>query len=140
MSESSYTEQHARSESETPQLEVFPNQRTGRDYHIRTEVPEFTSMCPKTGQPDYGTITITYVPDELCIELKSLKFYMQAFRNMGIFYENVTNRILEDIVAACKPRRCVVEAAFTPRGGISTTVRVEYPYLEPGTAAIEPDR
>lgn len=132
-----YNEEHARSEGQTPELETFPNQRTERDYQIHIEVPEFTSMCPKTGQPDFGTIIIDYVPGELCVELKSLKLYMQSFREMGIFYENVTNRILEDFVAACKPRRAVVTADFKPRGGISTRVRVEYPYPDPGTAPAE---
>lgn len=136
MSDSSYTAAHAKSDWETPALEVFPNQRTERDYRIEISIPEFTSMCPKTGQPDFGTITITYIPDALCIELKSLKMYAQSFRNMGIFYENVTNRILEDIVAACQPRKCVVLAEFTPRGGISTSVRVEYPYPAPGEGEI----
>ena len=139
MCETNYNEEHARAEEETPQLDVFPNQRPDRDYHVRIEVPEFTSVCPKTGQPDFGTITITYVPDELCVELKSLKMYMQAFRQTGIFYENVTNRILEDFVAACKPRRAVILARFSPRGGISTDVRVEYPYPEPGNAPALPE-
>ncbi len=137
MSDDRYTEAHAKSEGTTPPIEVFPNQRTDRDYRIQIGVPEFTSMCPKTGQPDFGNITITYIPDALCIELKSLKMYMQSFRNMGIFYENVTNRILEDLVAACHPRKCVVTAEFTPRGGISTTVRAEYPYPAPGSGEID---
>jgi 7-cyano-7-deazaguanine reductase len=137
MSDDRYTEAHAKSEGTTPSIEVFPNQRTDRDYRIRISVPEFTSMCPKTGQPDFGKITITYIPDALCIELKSLKMYMQSFRNMGIFYENVTNRILEDLVAACRPRRCVITAEFTPRGGISTTVCAEYPYPAPRSSAID---
>lgn len=137
MTGSEYTGEHARSEGVTPILETFPNQRTDRDYQIHIEVPEFTSMCPKTGQPDFGTIVIDYVPDERCVELKSLKLYMQSFRQMGIFYENVTNRILEDFVAACSPRRAVVVADFRPRGGISTRVRVEYPYPAPGSAAAD---
>ena len=111
--------------SEVPasdQLEVFPNQFPGRDYTIEIVCPEFTSMCPKTGQPDFGTITYTYVPDLLCVELKSLKLYLQRFRNQGIFYENVTNRLLDDFVSACQPRKLVVVGAYTPRGGIRSTI------------------
>lgn len=106
----------------TNQLETFPNQYPGRDYVIEIVCPEFTSMCPKTGQPDFGTITYRYTPDRLCVELKSLKLYLQGFRNQGIFYENVVNRLLEDFVAACSPRRLAVTGSFTARGGISTTV------------------
>lgn len=105
-------------------LETFENQFPGRDYVIEIVCPEFTSVCPKTGQPDFGTLTITYTPDRTCVELKSLKLYMQSFRNEGIFYENVTNRIFEDLMAILKPRRLKLAAAFTPRGGISTTVTV----------------
>jgi 7-cyano-7-deazaguanine reductase len=105
-------------------LETFDNQYPGRDYVIEIVCPEFTSVCPKTGQPDFGTLTITYTPDRKCIELKSLKLYLQGFRNQGIFYENVTNRILDDLVAALAPRRLKIVAAFTPRGGISTSVTV----------------
>ena len=111
--------------SEVPsidQLETFPNQFPGRDYVIEIVCPEFTSMCPKTGQPDFGTITYTYTPDQLCVELKSLKLYLQRFRNEGIFYENVTNRLLDDFVQACQPRKLKVTGAFTARGGITTTV------------------
>ena len=104
------------------QLETFPNQFPGRDYEIEIVCPEFTSMCPKTGQPDFGVITYTYTPGETCVELKSLKLYLQRFRNQGIFYENVTNRLLDDFVKVCSPRRLTVIGAFTPRGGISTTV------------------
>ncbi len=104
------------------QLEVFANTFPGRDYLIEIVCPEFTSMCPKTGQPDFGTITYTYVPDQLCVELKSLKLYLQRFRNQGIFYENVTNRLLDDFVAACQPRKLTVVGAFTPRGGIRSTI------------------
>src|SRR5262245_9229562 len=107
-------------------LETFENQFPDRDYTIETVCPEFTSVCPKTGQPDFGTLTITYVPDRLCIELKSLKLYLQKFRNEGVFYEHITNRILDDLVAVCRPRRMTIAAAFTPRGGIHTTVRAEY--------------
>ena len=104
------------------QMETFVNQFPQRDYVIEIVCPEFTSMCPKTGQPDFGVITFTYTPDKLCVELKSLKLYLQRFRNEGIFYENVINRLLDDFVAACQPRRLTVVGAFTPRGGISTTV------------------
>ncbi|MSQ94893.1 MAG: NADPH-dependent 7-cyano-7-deazaguanine reductase QueF [Gemmataceae bacterium] len=104
------------------QFETFTNQFPERDYVIEIVCPEFTSMCPKTGQPDFGTITYIYTPDQLCVELKSLKLYLQTFRNQGIFYENVINRLLDDFVKACKPRRLKVIGAFTPRGGITTTV------------------
>ena len=107
-------------------LECFENTYPGRDYIIETTCPEFTSVCPKTGQPDYGTITITYTPDVLCVELKSLKMYLQRFRNEGIFYENVTNRIMDDLVAVMDPRWLKLEAAFTPRGGIRSTITVEH--------------
>jgi 7-cyano-7-deazaguanine reductase len=107
-------------------LETFENQFPSRDYLIETVCPEFTSVCPKTGQPDFGELTIAYVPDRLCIELKSLKIYLQQFRNEGIFYEHVTNRILDDLVAVCRPRRMKVVAAFTPRGGIRTTITAEF--------------
>jgi 7-cyano-7-deazaguanine reductase len=107
-------------------LETFPNPRSGRDYQIAIRCPEFTSVCPKTGMPDFGEIRITYVPDAACIELKSLKYYMNEFRNKGIFYEAVTNQILDDLVAACDPRRMTVIGDFTARGGITTTVTAEY--------------
>ena len=109
------------------QLETFPNPNPGRDYTIEIVCPEFTSLCPKTGQPDFGTITFTYTPAERCVELKSLKLYLQRFRNQGVFYEHVVNRILDDFVAACRPIRCRVVGAFTPRGGITTTVTAVYP-------------
>lgn len=108
------------------QLETFPNQYPGRDYRIEIICPEFTSVCPMTGQPDFGTITFTYVPAEKCVELKSLKLYLQRYRNQGIFYEMVVNRLLDDFVSACKPRQCKVVGTFTPRGGISTTVTCEH--------------
>ena len=107
-------------------LETFPNRHPGRDYEIEITCPEFTSVCPKTGQPDFGTIRIRYVPDKACVELKSLKFYLQDYRNRGIFYEHVTNVILDDLVAALTPRRMTVEGAFSARGGITTTVRASY--------------
>ncbi|MEX2173990.1 MAG: preQ(1) synthase [Pirellulaceae bacterium] len=105
-------------------LETFDNQFPGRDYTIEIVCPEFTSVCPKTGQPDFGTLTFTYTPERKCVELKSLKLYLQSFRNEGIFYENITNRILDDLVAALAPRRMKLVAAFTARGGISTSVTV----------------
>ncbi|MCE5340229.1 MAG: preQ(1) synthase [Planctomycetaceae bacterium] len=108
-------------------IELFDNPRPGRDYNISINCPEFTSVCPKTGQPDFGTIIIDYCPDKTCIELKSLKYYMQSFRNKGIFYEAVTNQILDDLVAACKPKRMKITSKFTPRGGITTEVTVQYP-------------
>ncbi|MEX0725355.1 MAG: preQ(1) synthase [Planctomycetaceae bacterium] len=108
-------------------LETFENPFPDRDYVIDTVCPEFTSMCPKTGQPDFGTLTLSYVPDKLCYELKSLKLYLQQYRNVGAFYENVTNRILDDLVKTTSPRWMKLTAAFTPRGGIHTTVTVEYP-------------
>jgi len=112
--------------SEKPKLELFENPRPERDYTITIRCPEFTSVCPNTGQPDFGTILIEYIPDALCVELKSLKIYMQSFRNKGIFYEFLTNEILDDLAAACKPRWMQVTSTFTPRGGISTDICVEY--------------
>ena len=100
-------------------LETFENQFPGRDYRIEIVCPEFTSVCPKTGQPDFGTITITYTPNEKCVELKSLKFYLQSYRNEGIFYENVTNTILDDLVAVIQPRWMKLQADFAARGGIT---------------------
>ncbi len=108
------------------QLETFANPSPGRDYTIEIVCPEFTSLCPKTGQPDFGTITFTYTPARLCVELKSLKMYLQAYRQQGIFYESVVNRLLDDFVKACRPRYCRVVGAFTPRGGITTTVTCVY--------------
>ncbi len=107
-------------------LETFPNPYPQRDYTIETICPEFTSLCPKTGQPDFGTLTITYVPDLHCFELKSLKLYLQQYRNHGAFYEAVTNTILDDLVEATQPRSMTLVGAFTPRGGIRTNVIVEY--------------
>ncbi len=105
-------------------LETFDNEFPHRDYTIEIICPEFTSVCPKTGQPDFGTMTFTYTPDKLCVELKSLKMYLQSYRNEGIFYENITNTILNDLVAVLNPRRMQLVAAFTPRGGITTNVTV----------------
>jgi 7-cyano-7-deazaguanine reductase len=114
-------------------LETFPNRHPGRDYEIEIECPEFTSVCPKTGQPDFGTIRIRYVPDKVCLELKALKLYLFEYRNQGIFYEHVTNVILDDLVAALKPRRMTVEGDFNVRGGISTIVRASYEARHPKT-------
>jgi 7-cyano-7-deazaguanine reductase len=110
----------------TPTIETFPNPRPEREFEIAIDCPEFTSMCPKTGLPDFGVIRIRYVPDGACIELKSLKYYLLEFRNKGIFYESVTNQILDDLVAACAPRRMTVTGDFTARGGISTKVTAEH--------------
>jgi 7-cyano-7-deazaguanine reductase len=107
-------------------LETFENQFSDRDYQIEIVAPEFTSVCPRTGQPDFGTMTITYTPDKKCVELKSLKFYLQAFRNQGIFYEHVTNTILDDLVAVTEPRWMKVEAAFNARGGMTEKVTAKY--------------
>lgn len=107
-------------------LETFENQFPQREYQIEIVCPEFTSVCPVTGQPDFGTLTITYSPAARCVELKSLKLYLQQFRNEGIFYEHATNRILDDLVDITKPRWMKLKAAFTPRGGISTTVTADY--------------
>jgi len=107
-------------------LETFPNPRPERDYEIDIRCPEFTSMCPKTGLPDFGEIRIRYLPDKACIELKALKYYLLEYRNKGIFYEAATNQILDDLVAACRPRRMTVTGAFSARGGITTSVVAEY--------------
>jgi 7-cyano-7-deazaguanine reductase len=107
------------------QLETFENQYPQRDYTIEIVCPEFTSVCPKTGLPDFGELTIRYIPERLCVELKSLKLYFQQFRNEGIFYENVTNQILDDLVATLQPRRAQLVFRFSPRGGITTTVTAE---------------
>jgi 7-cyano-7-deazaguanine reductase len=122
-----YAEQHAKSgiDAELPGIECWPNQFPG--YDITIAMPEFTSICPKTGLPDFGTITIRYRPDKLCLELKSLKEYFTAYRNLGIFYENAVNRILRDIVKACQPVSLKVTGDFTARGGMSSVIEAEYP-------------
>ena len=107
-------------------LATFPNPRPGRDYTIIHTCPEFTAVCPKTGQPDFGTLHVSYVPDRKCVELKSLKLYLVGYRNRGIFYEAVVNLILDDLVAALAPRRLTVEGEFNVRGGISSVVRADY--------------
>lgn len=106
---------------------MFPNPHPQRDYLIETVCPEFTSMCPKTGQPDFGTLTILYRPNEKCFELKSLKLYLQKYRNVGAFYEDVTNRIFNDLLKVTEPRWLQIVAEFTPRGGIRTNITVEHP-------------
>ena len=122
-----YTSEHARAGIKTklPRLDTWPNQFP--EYRIVTRYPEYTSVCPKTGLPDYGTITIEYQPKKLCIELKSLKMYLLAYRDLGIFYENAVNRMLRDIVEAIDPACCIVRGEFTPRGGMSTTVEARWP-------------
>jgi len=108
------------------QLLTFPNAYPGRDYTIRIECPEFTAICPMTGQPDFGRIDIEYVPGDGCLELKALKLYLQAYRDVGIFHETVTNAILDDLVAACRPRRMTIVGDYNLRGGIKTIVRAEH--------------
>ena len=108
-----------------PPLETFPSQFP--EYEINVEFPEFTSVCPKTGLPDFGTITICYIPKKHCLELKSLKMYLLAYRDLGIFYENAVNRILEDIVKACQPVKATVTGEFNPRGGLKSVIEARYP-------------
>lgn len=114
------------STSATRELETFPNPAPGWDYEIEFECPEFTCLCPLTGQPDFATFRITYVPDQRCVELKSLKLYLWSYRDEGAFHEAVTNRVLEDLVRAVEPRRMTVVGEFFVRGGISTTVTASY--------------
>jgi 7-cyano-7-deazaguanine reductase len=122
-----YTPQHARSgvKLSLPEIETWPNQYYG--YEITITIPEYTSICPRTHLPDFGTITIQYLPAEKCLELKSLKYYILAYRNLGIFYENAVNRILDDVARACRPKWAVVRGEFTTRGGMHTTVEARYP-------------
>ncbi len=122
-----YSEVHAGAgiHAKLPKLETWPNQFPG--YVVTTRFPEYTSVCPKTGMPDYGAITITYMPKKSCLELKALKLYLLAFRNLGIFYENAVNRILRDIVEAARPEWCTVRGEFTPRGGLTTSVEARWP-------------
>jgi 7-cyano-7-deazaguanine reductase len=122
-----YTAEHASAGVETklPELETWQNQYPG--YVITTRFPEYSSVCPKTGLPDYGTITIQYMPKKECIELKSLKMYLLAYRDLGIFYENAVNKILRDIVDAVAPEWCVVRGEFTPRGGLTTSIFARWP-------------
>lgn len=122
-----YTPEHARGgvEARLPAIETWPNQYAG--YEITITIPEYTSICPRTGLPDFGTITIRYLPAKRCLELKSLKYYILAYRNLGIFYENAVNRILDDVTRACRPKWAVVRGEFTTRGGMRTTVEARYP-------------
>ncbi len=122
-----YTEREAKAglKAKLPRIETFANQFP--DYEIRIEIPEFTSVCPKTGLPDFGTLTIVYEPKARVLELKSLKEHLLAYRNLGIFYENVVNRVLEDVVAACRPVRAAVKGEFNPRGGLRSTVEARFP-------------
>ncbi len=122
-----YTDEHAEAglAAPLPAIETFPNQFPA--YEILVDHPEFTSVCPKTGLPDFGAITIRYMPDKRCLELKSLKEYLLEYRNLGIFQENAVNRILEDVVRASKPVWCVVSGTFRPRGGIGTTIEARHP-------------
>jgi 7-cyano-7-deazaguanine reductase len=124
---SGYSDEHARAgiDAKLPKLDVWPNQFPG--YKISTAFPEYTSVCPKTGMPDCGSILIEYEPRKSCLELKSLKLYLLGYRNLGIFYENAVNRMLKDIVAATKPVWCTVRGEFTPRGGLTTTVEARWP-------------
>ena len=122
-----YTETHAKSglNAKFPPIETWPNQFPS--YEIVIDIPEFTSVCPKTGLPDFGVLKIRYMPDKSCLELKSLKEYLLSYRNLGIFQENIVNRVLEDVVRACKPKWAVVVGDFRPRGGIGTTVEARWP-------------
>ena len=121
-----YTDEHARAglDAELPEIETFPNQFPG--YTIEISIPEFTSVCPRTGLPDYGTLTLEYIPDQRCLELKSLKMYVLAYRDLGIFQENVVNRFLRDVVAAAKPVSATVTGEFRPRGGIHTKITASW--------------
>ena len=118
----------------SPAIETFPNPRPERDYEIHIRCPEFTSLCPKTGLPDFGLLTIKYMPRELCLELKSLKEYLFCYRNLGIFQENIVNQVLNDVVRAARPTWVVVKGIFRPRGGIGTTVQARWP--KPGNLVI----
>ena len=126
-SRSGYSERHAKSgiSEKLPRIETWPNQYPG--YEITIEIPEYTAICPKTGLPDFGTIRLTYVPDKSCLELKSLKMYIHAYRNIGIFYENAVNKILADLVKACRPVSATVTGEFTARGGLRSVIQAAYP-------------
>jgi 7-cyano-7-deazaguanine reductase len=124
---SEYSARHAQSGvgNPLPDIETWPNQYRG--YEITITIPEYTSICPRTGLPDFGTITIHYLPAKLCLELKSLKYYILAYRNLGIFYENAVNHILDAVTRACRPKWAVVRGVFTTRGGMHTTIEARYP-------------
>ena len=113
-------------EMKTPSIETWKNEYSDKDYTIEVTTPEFTAICPKTGLPDFGTVQIAYIPDEECVELKSLKEYFLFYRDVGIFHEHVVNKILEDFVAACNPRRVEIVGDFHVRGGIKTVIRANY--------------
>jgi len=121
-----YTEEHAKSglDASLPEIECWENQFP--NYEIEIAIPEYTAICPKTGLPDFGTICISYIPDRLCLELKSVKEYINAYRNLGIFYENAVNKILQDMAGACKPVSMCVQGEFTPRGGIHSKIEAKY--------------
>ena len=123
----SYTDDHARAgiDAKLPEIETWPNHYQG--YEITIRFPEYTSVCPKTGLPDYGEITIRYQPNKLCLELKALKMYLLAYRNLGIFYENAVNKMLRDVTGAVRPVWCEVSGAFTPRGGLTTNIVARWP-------------
>lgn len=123
----SYNERHAKSglNARLPAIETFPNQYKG--YEITIEIPEYTAICPKTSLPDFGTITVQYMPDRECLELKSLKMYIQAYRNIGIFYENAVNKVLQDVAAACRPVWARVTGTFAARGGLRSVIEARYP-------------
>ena len=122
-----YNERHAKSgiRADLPEIETWPNQYKG--YEITIEIPEYTAICPKTGLADFGTIRLKYMPDKTCLELKSLKLYIHAYRNVGIFYENAVNRVLQDIVKACRPVWAIVTGEFTARGGLRSVIEAKYP-------------
>ncbi len=124
-----YTEDHARAgiNADLPAIECWPNQYPG--YRISISIPEYTAVCPKTGLPDFGTIAIEYEPDQLCLELKSLKNYINAYRTLGIFYENAVNRILKDLVQACKPKWAMVRGEFNVRGGMKSVIEARHPLV-----------
>jgi 7-cyano-7-deazaguanine reductase len=129
-----YTDEHAAAgiDAPLPEIETWPNQYPG--YEIEIVIPEFTSVCPKTGLPDFGRLTLRYVPDKLCLELKSLKMYTLAYRNLGIFYENVVNRFLRDVVAASEPVSASVTGEFTPRGGLHSRITASYTRAQTASA------
>jgi len=122
-----YSEKHAKSgiSASLPDIETWPNQY--KRYEIAIEIPEYTAICPKTGLADFGTIRLRYMPDQACLELKSLKLYIHGYRNLGIFYENAVNRILQDVVRACRPVWATVTGEFTARGGLRSTIEAKYP-------------
>jgi len=126
MMKRAYTDEHAAAgiDAKLPEIETWPNQFPG--YEIEIVIPEFTSVCPKTGLPDFGTLTLRYVPDKKCLELKSLKMYLLEYRNLGIFYENVVNRFLRDVVAAVRPVSATVIGEFTPRGGLHSKITASW--------------